>query len=84
MSDIRCAAVGILRSLPPAGLVVFELARQPRSGFLKPSWVIAAVCGQRGRRCGQRGTPCGLRGSPWKLGVSSRLEAIFDLPRIQN
>jgi hypothetical protein len=29
MSDIRCAAVGMLRSLSPAGLVAFELARQP-------------------------------------------------------
>ena len=45
---------------------------------------IAAFCDQRGPRRDLHGFPCDQRGPPWKLGVSSRLDAIFDPSRIQN
>ena len=45
---------------------------------------IPASCDQCGRPWDQRGPRCGQRGSPWELGVSTRLEALFNPCRIQN
>lgn len=58
--------------------------QRPGLDRLPPPPACDRVCGQRGPWWDQRGLPHGRRGFPWKLGVSTRLEADFDLSRIQN
>jgi hypothetical protein len=75
-------ALGTMVSPAAAGLYrVLPVTVQRASTTISAG---CGFCGQCGTPCDHCGVPCGQHASPWKLGVSSRLEATFAPPRIQN